>query len=75
MLQVLETNPKLHSAQRLRVVRVQETISSKEMRKADENSGTDPAASASRGYFFDTRSQYVRSNFYPDGPGGNYQGL
>ncbi|MDB5251153.1 MAG: hypothetical protein JWP27_322 [Flaviaesturariibacter sp.] len=75
MLQVLQTNTKLRKADRLRVVHVHETISTKEMRKADQNSGTDPGASPVRGFFFDNRSAYVRSNYYPDGPGGNYQGL
>ena len=73
MLRVINTNPQKQIKHKLTVVHLKSPVSQKESLKADQNS--DPGASVMRGFFIDSRSQYVRSNYYPDGPGGNYTGL
>ncbi|MDB5196552.1 MAG: hypothetical protein JWP88_923 [Flaviaesturariibacter sp.] len=73
MLQPIVTRKKNRLNHKLTVVHLKQAVTQKESLKADQNS--DPSHSAIRGLFADTRSAWVRSNYYPDGPGGNYSGF
>ena len=72
MLRTIPTNTQRQLKPQLKVVHVKHSITLKESEKADQN--LDLSVSVS-GLHLDNRSQYLRSNFYPDGPGGNYDGL
>jgi hypothetical protein len=71
MLSAIHTNLRQAMPQ-IKVVHLKRSITLEESKKADQNLD----ASVIKHFHPDKPSQYyIKSNFYPDGPGGNYNGL
>ena len=72
MQRTIPTNNQMHAKSRTKVVSRKYSITREESEKADQNLDLSVRV---EGVHLDNCSQYLRSNFYPDGPGGNYNGL